>query len=99
MEANGGGRGLQAHTAMLASGHVATRGATLSPFMSSIRGMPPTLHHKHPIHVDLSSGHDSLTVDPWTHCHPFGGHQPTLELPSNQAFTRAGNATAFGSKP
>ena len=25
--------------------------------------MPPTLHHKRPFHVGLSSGHDSLTVE------------------------------------
>ena len=99
MEANGRGRGLWAHTAMSVGGHVAPPGATLSLSTSSIRGMPPTLHHKRPFHVGFSGGHDSLTVDPWAHCHPLGGHQLTLEPPSDQVFTCARNATAFGAKP
>ena len=48
---------------MPAGAHVAPHSAILSPSMSSIHGMPPTLHHKRPFHVGLSSGHDSLTVE------------------------------------
>ena len=99
MEANGRGRGLWAHTATPAGGHVVPPGTTLSPSTSSIHGTPPTLHHKRPFHAGWSSGQDSLTVNPWTHCHPLGGHQLTLEPPSDQVFTRARNATAFGAKP
>ena len=57
-----------------------------------------TAYNKHPFLVGLSSGHDSLAMDPWAHCHPLGGHQPTLEPTLDQVFTCARNATAFGSK-
>jgi hypothetical protein len=56
-------------------------GATLSLSTSLIRGMAPTLPHKHRFHVSSSNGHDSLTLDPWAHCHPLEGHQLTLQPP------------------
>ena len=41
----------------------------------------------------------TLAVDPWAHCHPLEGHQPTLQSPLDQIFTRDGKATDFGSTP
>jgi hypothetical protein len=65
---------------------------------SSIRGTPPMLHHMRPFHVGLSNGHDLLTLDSWAHCHPLGGHQPTLQPPLDQIFTCARLGTAIGSQ-
>jgi hypothetical protein len=56
-------------------------GATLSLSTSSIRGMAPTLPHKRRFHVSSSNGHDSLTLDPWAHCHPLEGYLLTLQPP------------------
>jgi hypothetical protein len=89
MEASRHGRGHWAHNATPVGGHVVPLGPTLCPSTSLIHGTPPTLHHHHPFHVGLSSGHDSLTVDPWAHCHPLGGHQLTLQPPIDQISTCA----------
>ena len=86
MEANGRGRGLWAHIATLADGHVAPPGATLSLPTSLICGIAPTLPHKRRFHVGSSSGLDSFAMDPWAHCHPLEGHQPTLQLPYRPSF-------------
>ena len=78
MEATRHGRGLWAHTTTLS---VAPPGATLASSTSLIRGMAPTVPHKRRFHVGSSSGLDSFAMDPWAHCHPLEGHQPTLQPP------------------